>query len=90
MVVAVVDDIEDRLLDPGRRPFGPEFIEDQDLGLEDRGEDVRLGQGRVRSEGALDLADEVAEIVEDAGRVLGPDELLDDGHGQVGLPDPAG
>ena len=40
VVVAVVDDIKDGLFNPGGRPLGAQFIEDDDLAQEDGRQDV--------------------------------------------------
>ncbi len=69
---------------------GAKLVEDEDLGVEDGGEDLELGGGDLAVIAVLHLLEEVAVVVEEAGCAALCDEGLEDADGEVGLADADG
>src|SRR4030042_4447996 len=90
LVVSLVDDVEHGLFHPGRGALGSQLIQHQDPDVKDRRQDLGLAQVRFRRERALDIPDQLPEVVERAGNVLFLDQLPDDGYRQVCLSHAAG
>jgi hypothetical protein len=86
VVVAGVEDVLDGVPDPVGGFGGTEFIEDEDFGVEDGGEDLTLGE-IVAAVGVLDLLEEIAVVVEEAFGAAVGDEGLEDADGEMGLAD---
>ena len=69
---------------------GAELVEDEDLRVEDGGEDLEFGGGDVAVVGVLDLFEEVAVVDEEAGGAALGEESLEDADGEVGFADADG
>jgi hypothetical protein len=90
IVVTVIDDIKNHLLHPGRRPLGPQFIQDKNILVEDGFQDFRFGYRRIGGIGVLDLPDKFPKIAKITRDIIFLDHLVDQGDSQVGLSYPTG
>src|SRR5579864_2650220 len=84
VVVAGVQDQADRVPDPLSRLDGAKFVEDENVGFEDRAENIQFGSLDGCIVGVLDLFQHFAIVVEQAGNAA-IQQLLEDSDGQVGL-----
>src|SRR5262245_9102197 len=66
VVVAVVDDLRHRVAYPVGRLRRPEFVQDQNLRVIDRLQNLQLGHLRNRVIAVLNLFEQIAEIIEKA------------------------
>ena len=90
VVVAGVEDEGDRVPDPVGGFSGAEFVEDEDLGVEDGLEDFHLRGRNLRVVGVLDFLQELAVVAKEAVDPFFDDEGVEDADGEVGFTDADG
>lgn len=89
VVVPGVDDLRHGVADPVGWLGGPEFVEDEDIGVIDRFEDAEFRRLRDRVVTVLNLLEKVTEVIEEAADSL-LEEGIESGDGQMGLSNSAG
>src|SRR3954469_23126077 len=86
-VVAAVDDVVENVLHELCRLLRPELVEDEEVGFEQRPQDLRLADRGVGIEAGLDLLDEILKIGEEhAARLAAVDDLDQRGDGEMRFP----
>src|ERR1051325_5743041 len=88
--VARVQDVAHGIPNPFRRLDRAQLVEHQHFSLKDGTQDLHLGGGDGSVVGVLYLLQQLAVVVEQAGNVLGADQLLDDADGKMRLADTDG
>jgi len=85
VVVAGVQDQADGVPHPFGWLYGAQLVEDKDVGVEHGPKDVEFSGLDRRVVGILDLFQQFAIVVEQAGDAAGQNQFLEDSDGQVGL-----
>src|SRR4029077_13305471 len=83
-VVAAVDHVVKNVLNELRRLLRPELVENEEVDLQQRPEDLRLADGSLGVEAGLNLLNEILKVAEEhPPRLAAVDDLDERGHREV-------